>query len=170
MKTFISRIAIVFIVMLALVACNDKKSNPTPDLVNCIGCQFLFTENADIVIPGYTLTSGSYRVFWANTRKNVIAQRTFIKAPMQGNSFTMGKADIAAGKVEVLDICPECNTVAMVAVDGYVIGKNLTPGARADQARWEIEAKIIRHAIDGGGLLKDTLDIKQNFAANFVLN
>lgn len=170
MKTFIYRITLLFAGMALLNACNDKSNNPEPELTKCIGCQFLFTENADLVIPGYNFTSGNYRIFWSEVKKNVITQKLFIKAPMPGTSFNLTKADILAGKVVVLDICPNCNMFAMQPVDGSIKGVNTTPGARADKAKWLIEAKIIRQPFDSTFGFRDTVYVKQYFDANFVID
>lgn len=171
MIIFIYRITLLFAGMALFTACNDKNSNPQPDLTNYNGCKFLFTESADLVIPGYNFTSGDYRLFWAEIKENVVTQKLYIKAPMQGTGFTLTKADILAGKVIVLDDCPSCNTIAMHPVDGSVKGINTTPGARADKAKWLIEAKIIREPIaSGNGSFKDTVYVKQYFGANFVID
>lgn len=170
MKTFIYRITLLFTGLIILASCNEKNSNPEPELTNCTGCQFLFTEDADLVIPGYTFTSGSNRIFWSETKKSGVTQKMFIKAPMQGPGFTLTKDDILAGKVEVLDICPSCSMIAMKPVNGSVTGVNTTPGVRADKARWLIEAKIMRQPIDNAFGYKDTVYVKQYFTANFVMN
>jgi len=170
MKTLIYRITLLFAGVALFTACNDKSNNPEPALTNCTNCQLLFTEHADLVIPGYNFTSGDYRIFWSETQKNVITQRLYIKAPMQGTSFTLTKADIVAGKIIVLDNCPNCNLFAMHPVDGSVKGVNTTPGARADKAKWLIEAKIIRQPFDNTFGYRDTVYIKQYFGANFVLD
>ena len=171
MKTFIYRITLLFAGVALLAACNDKTNNPEPQLTNCTGCQFLFTENAELVIPGYNFTSGDYRIFWSETKKNVITQRLYIKAPMQGTSFNLTKADIVAGKIIVLDNCPNCNLFAMQPVDGTVKGVNTTPGARADKAKWLIEAKIIREPVEvNNSNFRDTVYVKQYFGANFVID
>jgi hypothetical protein len=170
MKTLIYRISLLLFGLVMLAACNDKTSNPEPALTNCTGCQFLFSKNADLIVPGYNLKTGKYRVFWSEAKRNFITQKLFIKAPMPGSSFTLTQADILAGRVEVLDICAQCNMITMLPIGGSVTGKNVTPSARADEARWLIEAKIIRAPAENTSGFKDTVYVKQYFTANFVLN
>ena len=170
MKTFIYRVTLLLAGMALFTACNDKNNNPQPDLTNCSGCQFLFTESADVLLPGYNLTSGEYRVFWSEVQKGPVTQKTFIKAPMTGTSFELNTADIQAGKVKVKDICPNCNMIEMMAYEGKVTGINTTPGVAADKAKWLIEAKIIRVPAFAFGEARDTVYIKQYFTANFVNN
>lgn len=170
MKTFIYRITLLFAGIALFAACNDKSNNPEPELTNCAGCQFLFTERADLVIPGYNFTSGDYRVFWSEVQKGPVTQRTYIKAPMTGTSFELTTADIQAGKVKVLDVCPNCNMIEMMPYEGKVIGTNTTPGVAADKAKWLIEAKIIRVPAFAFGNLRDTVYVKQYFRANFVID
>ena len=169
MKTFTFLISLFCAGATLLTSCGNKSGSPVPALTNCTGCQFLFTENADLASDAL-FTSGTYRLFWAELKKGVVTQKVYIKAPMQGRSFNLSKADILAHKVLVSDMCIFCNMIAMVPVDGSVKGTNVTPNERADRARWLIEAKIIRSAIDGGGYLKDTVNIRQYFTANFVMN
>lgn len=170
MKTFIYRITLLFAGMALFTACNDKNNNPGPELTNCTGCQFLFTESADLVIPGYNFTSGDYRIFWSEVKKGPVTQKMYIKAPMHGNTFELNKADIQAGKVKVLDNCPSCSMIEMMPFEGKVTGINTTPGVAADKAKWLIEAKIIRVPAKEFINLKDTVYVKQYFTANFVIN
>jgi hypothetical protein len=169
MKKIIHCIALLVCGVSLLTACNDKNANPQPQLTNCTGCRFLFTENADLVIPGYNLKSGEYRVFWSEVKKGPLTQKTFIKAPMGNNAFELGKADIQDGKVFVVDDCPSCNMVSMMPVDGKITGINTTPGLPADKASWLIEAAIIRVPY-GFSSLRDTIRVKQYFTANFANN
>lgn len=169
MKTFIHRISLLFAGVILFTACNDKKANPQPELTNCTGCQFLFTEKADLVTPDYTLKSGEYRVFWSEVKKGPLTQKTYIKAPMGNNAFELGKEDIQAGKIMVLENCTNCNLFAMMPIDGKVTGINTTPGLPADKAKWLIEANIIRVPF-GFSNLRDTVHIRQYFTANFVNN
>ncbi len=169
MKTFINRIVLLVAGVIFLAACNEKNSNPQPELTNCTGCQFLFTENADLVVPGYNFKSGEYRVLWSDVKKGPLTQKTFIKAPMGNNAFELGKADIQDGKVFVLDDCPSCNMIGMMPVDGKITGINTTPGLPSDKAKWLIEATIIRLP-HGFSSHRDTVHIKQYFTANFVNN
>ncbi len=169
MKTLIYRITFLFAGMALFAACK-KNNNPQPELTNCTGCQFLFTENADLVIPGYNFTSGDYRIFWSETKKGPVTQKMYLKAPMQGNSFELNTADIQAGKIKVLDICPNCGLISMIPVEAKVTGKNTTPGVAADKAKWLIEAKIIRLPEFAFANIRDTVYVKQYFTANFVVN
>ncbi|MGF7081150.1 hypothetical protein [Mucilaginibacter sp. UYCu711] len=171
MKNFVYRLSMLCVGIVSLASCNNKQGNPEPGLTNCKDCQFLFSESADIAIPGYNLISGSYRLFWSETKKSVVTQKMFIKAPMQGNSFTLTKADIIAGKVVVLDICPSCDLIGVKPVDGFVKGENTTPTSRGDKSRWLIEAKIIREPVGVANIkYRDTIYIKQYFEPNFMLN
>ncbi|XHR97452.1 hypothetical protein ACFJIV_12805 [Mucilaginibacter sp. UC70_90] len=131
-------------------------------------CSFLFTEQADF--EGYTnLKPGTYRVFWSTRQGNGITNTLYIKAPMQGKSFALTKADILAGKIQVNSSCPSCYMIPFKPVDGYVKGINATPDKQADQTKWLIEAKIFMQANDYPQL-KDTIFIKQYFHPNFVNN
>ena len=171
MKTFIYRITLLIAGLAFFTACNDKSNNPEPELTNCTGCRFLFTESADVVIPGYNFTSGGYRIFWSEVKKGPVTQKMYIKAPMANKTFELNKADILAGKVVVLDDCPNCDLIAMHPVDGSVKGVNTTPGARADKAKWLIEAKIIREPVEvNNSNFRDTVYVKQYFGANFVID
>lgn len=167
MKNFI-RHATFLLATLALLASCKKGSDPQPELTNCTDCKFLFTENVDLT-SDYLFTSGGYRLFWAELKKGPVMQKVYIKAPMPGNSFTLNKADILAGKVQVLDICASCSMIGLNPVDGNIKGTNTTPGVAAEKARWLIEAKIIR-APDGRTNYRDTVNIRQYFTANFATN
>lgn len=168
MKPFYFLISTLCLSSALLTSCSKKGEDPKPALTNCTGCKFVFTENADLS-SDLLFTSGNYRVFWADINKNYYTEKVIIKAPMQGKSFKLNKSDIAAGKISVLDVCDFCSMIGMIPVDGTVKGENVTPNERADHAQWLIEAKIIRHAFNGGAY-KDTVNIRQYFTANFVLN
>jgi len=168
MKTFIRHTTFLLAALTLLASCK-KGSDPQPELTNCAGCTFLFTESADLA-SDYLFISGNYRLFWAELKKGPVTQKVFIKAPMAGNSFTLNKTDIAAGKVQVLDICPSCSMFGLQPVDGSVKGTNTTPGTAADKARWFIEAKIIREPLNSGTNYRDTVNIRQYFTANFATN
>ncbi|WP_413667984.1 hypothetical protein ACEN9X_26430 [Mucilaginibacter sp. Mucisp86] len=131
-------------------------------------CSFMFTEQADF--EGYTtLKPGTYRVFWSIQQGSGITSTLYIKAPMPGKSFSLTKADILAGKIQVNSSCPACYMIPFKPVDGYVKGINTTPGKPADQTKWLVEAKIFLQA-DENPQLKDTVFIKQYFYPNFVID
>lgn len=169
MKTFTYLTALLLTGVTLFTSCDDKKTNPEPELTNCAGCQFLFTENADLEIPGFNLKAGEHRVFWSEVKKGPVTQKTYIIAPMGNNAFSLGKEDIQNGKVFVSDNCPNCNMIAMMPADGKITGINTTPGVPADKAKWLIEADIIRVTLAFSNF-RDTVHIKQYFTANFVNN
>ena len=131
-------------------------------------CQYLFTEQADVSANG-ALKPGNYRVLWFTQLTGGNTTTLFIKAPMQGNTFKLDKNDILAGKVQYYQDCAVCNLVALKPVDGHVLAINKTPGNRADNTRWLLEADIILQGLNNPGV-KDTLHVKQYFNANFVID
>lgn len=167
MKTFIRHTTFLLTILILFAACK-KGSEPQPELTSCTDCKFLFTENVDLA-SDYLFISGSYRLFWAELKKGPITKKVYIKAPMAGNSFTLTKADIIAGKVQVLDICPSCSMIGMKPVDGIVKGTRATPEATG-KPRWLIDAKIIREPIDSKINYKDTVIVKQYFTAFYAVN
>ncbi|QEM10511.1 hypothetical protein [Mucilaginibacter rubeus] len=154
----------------------SEKNQPAIDgknLTTCgegSNCSFLFTEQADF--EGYTtLKPGVFRVFWSSQRTSGITTTLYIKAPMQGKSFSLTKTDIIGGKIQFNRSCPAClmYEAPFKPVDGYVKGINTTPNNRADQTKWLVEAKIFLQA-DGIPQLKDTVFVKQYFDPNFVID
>lgn len=131
-------------------------------------CQYLFTERADIKPETNILESGPYRVFWSSLERPGLTAKVYVKAPMSGNRFSLSKQDIIAGKVSLQTSCPACYQISMKAVDGYIKGQNLTPEKRADQSKWILESSIILQ--DEGGQYRDTVQFKQYFYPNFVID
>lgn len=158
-----------------VVKINETNLTPCPANTNC---QYLFTEHADINIEnGQTLKTGNSRVFWSVWQNSDMTTNVYVKAPMDGTSFSLDKEDILNGKVQYFSSCPACYMVAMKNVDGYVKGVNLTPEKSADQSKWIIEAKIIREPISSSlqgelptPLYRDTVFVKQYFYPNFIYN
>jgi hypothetical protein len=134
------------------------------------GCSFLFTEQADVENFN-SLKSGPYRVFWSTQQGAGTTTILYMKAPMTGSSFALTKADILAGKILLNRSCPACYRyeIPFKPVDGYVKGINTTPGKRADQTKWLVEAKIFLQA-EGSPEVKDTVFVKQYFEPNFIFN
>jgi hypothetical protein len=152
---------------------NQKNDSGIDDknLTTCAtgnNCSFLFTEQADF--EGYTnLKPGAYRVFWSIQQGSGITTSLYIKGPMQGNKFELKKDDILAGKIQINSSCPTCYMIPFKPVDGYVKGINASPGKRADQSKWLVEAKIFLQT-EGSPQIKDTVFVKQYFYPNFVMD
>ncbi|RYY37299.1 MAG: hypothetical protein EOP46_03110 [Sphingobacteriaceae bacterium] len=146
---------------------DDKNLTTCPDGAN--GCSYLFSEHADFDAQNITLKPGAYRLFWRDIDRPGMTDILYIKAPLEVNKFELSAKDIKAGRVITHFGCPSCYAVSFKAVGGYVKGINTTPTARADQAKWLVEAKIYREA-EGDASIKDTLYVKQYFDANFVID
>jgi hypothetical protein len=149
----------------------DETQIDTTNLTTCASghsCQYLFTENADI--EEYNrMKAGSYRVFWASQKTEISENIFYFRTPMKGDSFELGKAEIARGDVKYLNICATCNTIGLKAVDGFVKGINLTPGKQADQTRWLLEIQIFLQMEGGDGSVQ-VVSLKQIYYPNFVYN
>ncbi|RFZ95462.1 hypothetical protein D0C36_08045 [Mucilaginibacter conchicola] len=162
---------------LLLVTACKKNNTEKPfiedkNLTSCpIGgnCQYLFTEHADLGAQT-NFIPGDYRLFWYHRATAGVTTRAYLKTPMQGDKFELNKTDLLNGKVAIESGCPTCFSIPMVITDGYVKGINTTPKARADQAVWLIEAKIIRTPVDNPGAVSDTLSFKQKFTPNFIFD
>jgi hypothetical protein len=174
MKSIPKLLLIVSAMIFSITSCT-KQTIIIPDDNNLTACpvngscQSLFTEHADVNEQNLALFAGQYRLFWDEYEIGGLSTKIFVKAPMAGNSFHLKAADIAAGKVMVIQGCPACLTVAYKPVAGYVKGINREPGKRADQSRWLLEAHIIRQAMSHPEL-KDTLYFKRYFYPNFIYN
>lgn len=157
------------------LSCDKQKEKTLVDEKNLTACaenatcQYSFTEQADLATMPLMLRPGAYRVFWASTKQGPITATLWMKAPMSGNQFTLNDQDILAGKVIFNQDCISCNMVYYKAVGGEVKGTNTTPDRRADQARWLLEAKIFLQAVDDP-TVKNSINIKQYYGANFVYN
>ncbi len=171
MKT-LQKLLLMVPVIMVLASCKQTNVVPDENLTTCPTngtCSALFTEEADINTQYMSLMTGIYRVFWYNYQVGGLSSKLYVKAPMEGTSFTLGKADILAGQVIFAQSCPSCNLIPLKAVDGYVKGKNMEPGKRSDQTRWLLEGKIILQGVNEP-LAKDTLYFKQYFYPNFIYN
>jgi hypothetical protein len=131
-------------------------------------CQYLFTENADLKEQPAIFKTGDYRLFWSEVQSSGLTARIYIKAPMQGKSFSLSKDDILAGRLILFTSCPTCLTATFTPVDGYVKGINLTPEKPADQTKWLLDIKVVSR-IEGSPNL-ETLLVKQYFYPNFIFN
>ncbi|MFA6084006.1 hypothetical protein [Mucilaginibacter sp.] len=132
------------------------------------GCEYLFTEQADLKVDN-SFKTGTYRLFWFKEQSPGISTSVYIKAPMQGNSFELTKADLLANRVQFSQLCPACYLISFKPVDGYVKGVNTTPEKPADQARWLLEGKVILQGTADPSI-KDTVFVKQYFSPNFIFN
>jgi len=171
MKTLLKSLLIVPAIMV-LASCEQTNVLPDDKLTSCpenATCSSLFTEQADVNTQNMGFIQGNYRVFWNEVQTGGLTTKIYIKAPMQGNSFSLGKADIIAGRVLFIQSCPSCNLIALKPLDGYVKGVNRHPGRRADQTRWLLEAKILLQGINEPAV-KDTIYFKQDFYPNFIYN
>jgi hypothetical protein len=146
---------------------DEKNLTPCPEKASC---QYLFTEDADLNEAGSGLITGPYRLFWADIQTPGVRTTLYIKAPMEGKTFSFNKQAILDGKVKLIRSCAAClMTPFRLIEDGYVNGINLRPDKQADQTRWLLEAEIILEAI-GQPAKRDTLHVKQYFDPNFVFN
>ncbi|TDQ07449.1 hypothetical protein [Pedobacter metabolipauper] len=140
------------------------------DLTQCpanSSCTFLFNENADINTGGslFMTAAGNYRLFHTNMSRPGYNILLFVKAPMNGSNFELGKADVLAGRVKLISSCVACNMIPVKEIDGYVKGKNLTPGKSINKSKWLLEIKVIM-ASDVNASYSDTVFVKQYFYPN----
>ena len=132
-------------------------------------CRYLFLEHADVNTDFIGFTSGSYRLFWSVVEDKFTSTRIYIKAPMADDGFVLGKSEILAGRVKLIQTCMHCNSIYLKPVDGYVKGTNVTPDKPADQTKWFLEIKLYLES-EGKPLAKDTINVSQYFHPNFVYN
>nr|WP_121269144.1 hypothetical protein [Pedobacter schmidteae] len=179
MKRTVIQLSLLIAITLFTISCKKRNQEPKvqideTNLTVCPDkgtCQYLFTEHADLndrPEVSALFKTGNYRVFWSNVEYPGVTARIYIKAPMQGTSFSLNKADVLAGRVVLFTSCPTCLTAVFKPVDGYVKGINLTPEKRADQAKWLLEIKIVSR-IEGSANV-ETLLVKQYFYPNFVID
>jgi hypothetical protein len=145
---------------------DEKNLTQCPESASC---QFLFTERADVDVWETIVRTGDYRLFWAGINYNGVDSKLYIKAPMKGNSFSMNKADILAGRIYYVQSCPACLLNPLKPIEGYVKGINLTPERPADQSKWLLEIKLYMVPIEGDHVT-DTLSVKQYFQPNFMFD
>lgn len=171
MKNLLKSLLIVPAIMV-LSSCKQNNVVPDDNLTSCPvngTCTSLFTEQADVNVQNWTFMNGPYRLFWYDYKTGGLTTKLYIKAPIDGTSFSLGKTDVLAERVVFTQSCVSCNFIPLKAIDGYVKGKNMEPGKRADQTRWLLEGKIILQGVNEP-LAKDTLYFKQYFYPNFIYN
>ncbi|MCD0488289.1 hypothetical protein LPB86_08615 [Pedobacter sp. MC2016-14] len=176
MRNLIMLTAALLTATILNVSCNkDRGIKPSieideTNLTACpanTNCESLFTEHAQFVPQDGIKKLGVYRLFWASTVSSGMTSTIYVEAPMEGDTFSLGKEDILAGRVKFLQHCQGCNTIGYKPVDGYVKGRNLTPDKRADQTKWLLEIKIIL-GVEGNTSFTQTMYIKQYFYPNFI--
>ncbi len=160
----------------ATVEIEDKNLTACPANFNC---EYLFTEHAQVNAENGAITTGVNRVFWAsilasdgsNVQTTGRGYTLYIDASMQGNTFSLKKEDILAGKVKLMrQGCPTCYMApARPLIDGYVKGINRSPEKPADQTKWLLEIQVIL-APEVGQSTNETVNMKQYFYPNFIYN
>ncbi|RZA03508.1 MAG: hypothetical protein EOP47_02635 [Sphingobacteriaceae bacterium] len=166
----ILKLLLILSFITVIVSC--KKNNVNPETIICFedtDSKALFTEQADVNMETMSPVAGEYRLFWYEINSGTLTTKIYIKAPMEGNSFSLNNNDINSGKVIYIQSCPNCNLIPVKAVGGSVKGENRYPGKRADQTRWLLEAKIILQGINTP-MFKDSIYFKRDFTPNFVYN
>jgi len=167
-------ILVLLLTIFTIISCkkDDRVNQMTENLTTCPSgsdCRYLFLQHADINANFMGFTSGSYRLFWSVVEDKFTTTRLYIKAPMAGDHFALGKSDILAERVKLIQTCIYCNSIDMKPIDGYVKGTNITPDKQADQTKWLLEIKLYLES-EGKPLAKDTINITQYFYPNFVYN
>lgn len=154
------------------VSCSKKQDLPEQveindkDLTACpagSACNNTYTDRVDMVQDQLRLIAGNYRIFSVSVETAGITRVVYIKAPMEGKSFSLNKEDILNGMAKTDVICPLCNWVPFRIIDGYVKGVNMARSTRPDEKRWLIEAKIITQAQGITPVTKDSIYVKQYF-------
>jgi hypothetical protein len=178
-KKSIHLLILLTVILINLSCTKDKEPQKQPkieidgkNLTACpekATCQYLFAENTDLNIEPIIFKTGNYRVFWSEVQTPDMSAKLYIKAPMQGKDFSLGKTDILEERVKLIRACPACSMIPLKELDGYVKGINLTPDKPGDQAKWLLEIKLIVGA-DDESYVKDAIYIKQYFYPNFVYN
>lgn len=167
-----------FILNLITLSCSKKHDDKPAIVIDennltacpaASNCQYLYSEQADVAPQTAQLKSGAYRVFWGSVRTAESSATLYVRAPMDGNSFTLNKEDILNGRIEFIRSCPACLQIAVRPIDGYVKGLNLSPEKPADQTRWILEGKVIFQGVSETSF-RDTVSVKQYFYPNFVYN
>lgn len=140
-------IPVLLIVILA--GCKKEKaaepeSLTDKDLTKCpsgANCKFYFADNAGMDGINLTLTTGQYRVFWANTSVNNISFSLYMMAPMLGDRFVLGEEDFKDGRVKFMNNCASCFSSGLTPVNGTIKGQRM-PSVAGEKERWIIEADI----------------------------
>ncbi|MBE7176175.1 MAG: hypothetical protein INR69_07220 [Mucilaginibacter polytrichastri] len=83
-------------------------------------------------------------------------------APLSGDRFEIGNAEIQSGQIIYRFICPACDFIPMEAKSGRIKGQ------KADGNRWLIDATVYLGADIHGTPYSDTLHIKQYFTPGEV--
>lgn len=170
-QTTTQLIALLTLVLFSL-SCSKKKdieNKPEIDetsLTTCppgASCSYFYTDQADLRAEFPSVTTGSYRIFSREVTTPGISSFLYIKAPMQGDTFSMTKADMLKGLVTTSTVCPACFSVPFKPVDGYVKGIKLKSlPNRPNDTKWLIEAKLIRQT-GTTPVYTDTIYVKQYF-------
>lgn len=160
-----------------MISCSKKRETlgvhiDPANLTACAdnaNCNYLFSEQADLSDGEKPIISGKYRLFSCIEETSGMSSALYIRAPMQGDQFVLNDNDIRNGKVVLLRSCSTCFMIPFKLAGGYVSGINTKVGSRADQSRWLLDAHIILK-FDGESSLSDTLNVKQYFYPNFVID
>lgn len=170
MKVLSTKLILLCATMFFFLSCEKKEKITVSDegLTQCSAnetCTYTFKERSDLNVTDWSLKPGDYRLFLAKKIMGPMTNTLYIKAPMEGTSFSLNTQDIIDGKVKYNTVCPSCDYIAFKVVGGYVKGVNLTPNKPSTEARWLLEAKILLEA-EGNPTVKHTLDIKQYYDQN----
>jgi len=145
--------AIKILALLLIILLNSCKKNKTEsadmltedNLTECLKdtyCTYLYADNAGM--DGYylTLTTGQYRVFWANTGIGQEFFSLYFMAPMLGDRFELTKVDFTEGRVKYRNNCSTCYAVSAAPVDGKITGKKI-PQVAGLPEKWLVEADVV---------------------------
>jgi len=165
------RNALLFSTMIIMLFGGCKKQAPAienlpteTDLTACsltTNCSFLYADNAGMDGIKLNLTTGQYRVFWAHTSIDYAAFSLYMMAPMIGNSFTLTKEDMLAGRVKYQNNCPTCYSSVMLPVDGKIIGRRIAAKDGLPE-RWLVQADLVLQA-GGVSAGAQTIHLKQYY-------
>ena len=178
MKQTTTQLLILLTIALVSLSCSKKKDMETKpeidetSLTTCrtgASCRYFYTDQADLRAEFPSITTGPYRIFVNEVTSPGMSTFLYIKAPMQGDTFSMTKEDMLNGLVTTSTICPACYSVPFKPVSGYVKGIKLRSlPNRPDETKWLIEAKLIRQT-GTTPVYADTIYVKQYFySANFT--
>jgi len=177
MKTSFTKI-IALMAILAITTSCSKDDDIGKDvqiddknLTNCpenSSCQYLFFENSDLNTEPTTVKSGQFRLFLSKIHTSMDERMLYIKAPIEGDSFSLDKKDILAGKAVYTFICPACDFVGMKPVDGFAKGLKIAPTGVNTESKWLLEYNIILQAASNAAY-RDTIYVKQYFEAGITI-
>lgn len=165
-------LSFITIVLIAFVSCKDKGdlTISADNLTECpaeTNCSYIFTESADVT-DNFNFKSGIYRVFKVQKRNGDRSESLFIKAPMDGKSFTLSAEEIKT-RFSLRTDCAGCFILVSKPLFGTVKGVNTTPDKPADQAQWLLDINVVIGTVNTE-IPVDTIRIKQYFSPNFVYN